>query len=262
MTDEDLFEMCPQTAQATGYPVGSSFLVMRGSTAMRDGSPKEKRNRQERDRLIMSGVLVQDHDPDLLRFTKDHLFGSSSTAGGVIKDGNCSGPQSWKRQSDGKPLKAVLDESVIVFEKPTSDADELRNRVVRVSKALHDAETKGLKLPEPAGKVNPGRESGTTFRFVRDPNVIAWVLHTSQGSCEVCGEEAPFRKDDGAPYLEVHHVRPLGEGGPDTTDNTVACCPNCHRKLHYASDRMALRSAVIRRISRLADHPVGKVTEA
>ena len=37
---------------------------------------------------------------------------------------------------------------------------------------------------------------------------------------------------NGEPYLEAHHVKWLGDGGSDSIDNTVALCPNCHRKMH------------------------------
>ena len=37
---------------------------------------------------------------------------------------------------------------------------------------------------------------------------------------------------DGSPFLEVHHVDYMANGGSDTIDNVVALCPNCHRKMH------------------------------
>jgi len=45
--------------------------------------------------------------------------------------------------------------------------------------------------------------------------------------------EAPFKKTDGDPYLEVHHIKQLAKGGPDTAMNAVALCPNCHKEAHY-----------------------------
>lgn len=105
MSDVDWFVMRPQKAQAYGRPEADGFLVRKGSTAMREGSPRVKRDREERDRLVRQGVLVPDSDPDLLHFARDYLFNSSSAAGGIIKDGNCSGPQCWHRKSDGKSLK-------------------------------------------------------------------------------------------------------------------------------------------------------------
>ena len=105
--DESWFVLCPQKAQAFGRPEGVGFLVRKGSTAMRDGSPRVKRDREERDRLIKAGVLVPHQDPGLLSFTRDHLFPRASMAGGVVKDGNCSGPQSLRRDIDGKTLKEL-----------------------------------------------------------------------------------------------------------------------------------------------------------
>ncbi|MBS5788180.1 MAG: HNH endonuclease [Clostridioides difficile] len=34
------------------------------------------------------------------------------------------------------------------------------------------------------------------------------------------------------PYLEVHNIIWLSNGGNDDIDNTVALCPNCHKKMH------------------------------
>lgn len=107
MSDKDWFEMPAQEAQAFGRPEARGFLVRQGSTAMREGSPKVKRDREERDRLVRQGVLVVQSDPDLYCFSQDYVFGSSSVAGGIVKDGNCSGPQSWRRPVDGKTLKDV-----------------------------------------------------------------------------------------------------------------------------------------------------------
>ena len=44
--------------------------------------------------------------------------------------------------------------------------------------------------------------------------------------------EAPFKTKDGTPYLETHHIVWLSNGGEENPDNTVALCPNCHRKMH------------------------------
>lgn len=108
MSENDWFVMRPQKAQAYGRPDADGFLVRKDSTAMREGSPRVKRDRAERDRLVRQCVLVQDSDPDLYRFSRDHFLSSSSVAEGIAKDGNCSGPQSWRRSSDGKTIKDAL----------------------------------------------------------------------------------------------------------------------------------------------------------
>lgn len=91
----------------------------------------------------------------------------------------------------------------------------------------------------PVGNTRPQTVEHTTKSYIRDPKVKAWVLRRANGICELCKQPAPFTSIDGLSYLEVHHVKPLAEGGPDTPDNTVAVCPNCHRELHLGKDRKA-----------------------
>ena len=54
--------------------------------------------------------------------------------------------------------------------------------------------------------------------------------------CELCGQQAPFNDKNGNPYLECHHIIWLSKGGSDSIDNTVALCPNCHKKMHIIAD--------------------------
>lgn len=109
--------------------------------------------------------------------------------------------------------------------------------------ALRSAEIvrRGLLTSPPAGSISPHRISATSELFLRDPRVRAWVLSIAKGICECCCRPAPFCKQDGQPYLEVHHFIRLADGGSDTIDNTVAVCPNCHRQLHYGIDSEELR---------------------
>lgn len=74
----------------------------------------------------------------------------------------------------------------------------------------------------------------TTRVFQRNPDVIAEVLIRANGICEKCNNKAPFyRASDGTPYLEVHHLIRLADGGEDTVENAIAVCPNCHKELHF-----------------------------
>ena len=135
------------------------------------------------------------------------------------------------------------------LEASSADPQELETRVQSARQKLKHAG------PPPPGSKAVARVAASANQFVRDPNIIAWVRMNAGGKCEACGDTAPFVGADGEPYLEVHHVRPLSEGGPDTVDNTVAGCPNCHRRLHYADDRDVFRRSVIQLNSRLVDYP-------
>lgn len=107
------------------------------------------------------------------------------------------------------------------------------------------------KLKKPAGNKNPTATTSETTQYKRDPMVKAWILENAKGSCESCGDHAPFKTHDGLPFLEVHHVWLLADGGPDSVENAVAVCPNCHRALHYSVDRNELKNALYKIVGRL-----------
>lgn len=84
----------------------------------------------------------------------------------------------------------------------------------------------------------PEKVQVISIAYRRNPNVVAEVLSRANGKCEHCKNKAPFlRKSDHTPYLEVHHVVPLAEGGEDTIKNAIAVCPNCHRELHFGEPK-------------------------
>lgn len=65
-----------------------------------------------------------------------------------------------------------------------------------------------------------------------DRIVSEYARRSANGLCQLCGMPAPFAGNDGMPYLEIHHIIPLREGGADSIGNVAALCPNCHRKMH------------------------------
>ncbi|EAO8345735.1 TPA: HNH endonuclease [Salmonella enterica subsp. enterica serovar Stanley] len=79
----------------------------------------------------------------------------------------------------------------------------------------------------------PERTEVTTQIYKRSPYVVAEVLIRAKGICQHCKREAPFKREDGTPFLEVHHIEWLSKGGEDSVENAVALCPNCHRQAHY-----------------------------
>lgn len=126
---------------------------------------------------------------------------------------------------------------------PTADPELLEKRTRALVRRGVDS--------VPAGKSQPARVPSTVERIVRDPAVKAWVLEAAAGHCENCGLPAPFLQEDGTPYLEVHHVKWLAQGGSDTVSNAIALCPNCHRCFHYGTNSAHLVADVIRRVERL-----------
>lgn len=120
-----------------------------------------------------------------------------------------------------------------------------------LQRALSETQKAAVSVAPPPGTRSPGRTSQTAAVFIRDLAVRAWVLERAAGVCEFCKSRAPFIDSWGAPFLEVHHVVTLSEGGPDTVDNAAGLCPNCHRRLHLASDRRALVETLYQRVREL-----------
>ena len=86
MSEANWFVLLAQNAQAFGRPYANGFLVRKGSTAMREGLPRLKRDRKESDRLVRQAVIVPDNEPELHRFSHDHHCGSPSVAKCIVKN--------------------------------------------------------------------------------------------------------------------------------------------------------------------------------
>ena len=161
---------------------------------------------------------------------------------------NSKGGNRFKRVLLHSPLLSEADWNAIastaaklaIFE-PTADNEKLE----RLVNALQQQE-----IDRPEGSLRPKQSSVTTTAFLRDPLVKAWVLKNANGICEACSSSAPFNRQDGSPYLEVHHLVPLSEGGADTTDNALAVCPNCHRRLHHGRDKARFIADIRFKVSR------------
>lgn len=82
----------------------------------------------------------------------------------------------------------------------------------------------------------------TTQTFIRNPLVVEIAKLRAGSKCEVPGCTTPtFVGETGQPYCEVHHIRPLSEGGEDTIENTICLCPVHHREAHYGNAKQSLR---------------------
>jgi 5-methylcytosine-specific restriction protein A len=103
----------------------------------------------------------------------------------------------------------------------------------------------------PDGNANPGKTSISISNFIRNQEVVKWVKSNSNGVCESCQKYAPFLDINGGPYLEVHHLKSLADGGTDTITNTVALCPNCHRELHFGSNSQNKKAKIYNLVKRL-----------
>ena len=102
----------------------------------------------------------------------------------------------------------------------------------------------------------PGIRLVSSSIYERDAFVAEYTKRRAAGTCQLCKNPAPFLDSVGKPYLENHHIIWLSKGGKDSIDNTVALCPNCHRKMHIIDceqDRKILMEAINLEVEKDAD---------
>lgn len=102
------------------------------------------------------------------------------------------------------------------------------------SKKMSLAELSALaRSTAPAQQATSKKAAQTVY--IRSEAVRLYALKRAAGMCEGCARPAPFHGRQG-PFLEVHHLHRLGDGGPDEPVNVAAVCPNCHRRAHFSVD--------------------------
>ncbi len=112
-----------------------------------------------------------------------------------------------------------------------------------IQKSLKDSDAIRNERLENAPKL-PTKVQIISTGFKRNPDVVAAVLKRANGICELCSQPAPFLKaSDKSAYLEVHHWKPLSEGGEDTVLNSAALCPNCHKEAHFGVNKKTIRES-------------------
>lgn len=157
--------------------------------------------------------------------------------------------QEVQKGEDGVPRKVwifpvkVIQESAAI----AVDSSLIQTKYEEKEKQAKrlDNETLAQRAKESQSEKTSVRNAVTTI-YERNAYVSEYAKRRANGICQLCEREAPFKNKDGEPYLETHHIEWLSRGGTDTLDNTVALCPNCHRKMHaldLEGDRSKLKEA-------------------
>lgn len=119
---------------------------------------------------------------------------------------------------------------------PVFDVEEVKasyNVKERTAKRLSDKEVEA-RAKAASGK--GGFREVVSKQYGRDPWVAEQAKREAGGVCQLCEQPAPFINRNGEPFLETHHIEWLAKGGKDSIQNTVALCPNCHRRMHALDD--------------------------
>ncbi|WP_370200428.1 HNH endonuclease [Roseibium sp.] len=137
------------------------------------------------------------------------------------------------REGEAKWFEFTRFAAIIENQPPLLEIQtDLQNQVEK--SRSDDAKKRKERLQRAPRK--PTKRLATVEVFERNPDVIAEALEQANGVCGACGRKGPFkRRRDGSLFLEVHHIKPLSDGGDDALDNVIALCPNCHRNEHFGS---------------------------
>ena len=130
------------------------------------------------------------------------------------------------------PLKKVSDNHIVINLDSVKQSENEKIKEVR-KKSLDDIKAKAKKIRN--NTVN-SKEVKTIYKE-RNQYVSEYTKNRANGMCDLCKQAAPFKDKNGNDYLESHHVITLADGGPDGIFNTVALCPNCHRKVHILNNK-------------------------
>lgn len=95
-----VFVMNPVGTSARAQEVGGEFVVLKGSTARKQGIASWTSYKALRDQLVHEGKLADGPDPAFYVFAEDVPFNSPSAAAAVVFGGNQRGPLVW-RSVDG-----------------------------------------------------------------------------------------------------------------------------------------------------------------
>lgn len=102
---QDVFYCNGRGADARGKLVEDGFVVLQGSTGPVDMVPSIGSNLSTwRGKLMTSGIVVEEDGK--LHLTEDHLFGSPSTAAGVLLGRKANGWREWK-DKQGRTLDEI-----------------------------------------------------------------------------------------------------------------------------------------------------------
>jgi len=165
---------------------------------------------------------------------------------------------------DSKTKTIIMVESftpekmLMALQKPNSASGRVYEYVELSHKDDNEVSTDSLQLLRnralSASSTTPATRVSEVKVPTRNNIVKLYALARSRGICEACDEPAPFiRKNTGEPYLEVHHIIELSQGGPDSPHNVAAICPNCHRRVTHGEDDTDYNEKLKAKVKRLED---------
>ena len=210
---------------------------------------------QEGDMKMSKGNLaISDHQKN----NKEILLFESTSQGFVRFLGYCNyvfHHIEERPDRNGELRNAIVFHLDIVNTQNIDTAQTLTSKVVEAPKAVYitkPSKGKSLQQLREIALSSTPTHASTQEKIQsiqnRSTAIKLYAKKRANGICEGCNEIAPFETKSG-PYLEVHHLTRLADGGADLPQNVIALCPTCHRKAHYSLNYLEFNNQLINKVA-------------
>ena len=156
---------------------------------------------------------------------------------------------------NGELRNAIVFHLDIVNTQNIDTAQTLTSKVIEAPKAVYitkPSKGKSLQQLREIALSSTPTHASTQEKIQsiqnRSTAIKLYAKKRANGICEGCNEIAPFETKSG-PYLEVHHLTRLADGGADLPQNVIALCPTCHRKAHYSLNYLEFNNQLINKVA-------------
>ncbi len=134
----------------------------------------------------------------------------------------------YPRQKVCEMLQKIRNDGLITF------LDNSGNYTLQVD--LLDAEKEEIKTID-ISRETPEKREYLVETYVRS---VTWARRAREVfGCYCVFDDCKntFLRDDGSPYIEVHHIIPLCRNGEDALWNLSVLCAHHHKMAHYADNK-------------------------
>ena len=205
-------------------------------------------------RMTKGNLAIHDHQKN----NKEILLFESTSRGFVRFLGYCNyvfHHIAERPDRNGELRDAIVFHLDIVNTKNTDIAQTLSPKVVEAPKAVYitkPSKGKSLQQLREIALSSTPTHASTKEKIQsiqnRSTAIKLYAKKRANGICEGCNETAPFETKSG-PYLEIHYLTRLADGGADLPQNIIALCPTCHRKAHYSLDCLEFNNQLINKVA-------------
>lgn len=204
--------------------------------------------------MTKGNLAIHDHQ----RNNKEILLFESTSRGFVRFLGYCNyvfHHIEERPDRNGEVRDAIIFHLDMVNNKNLDTAQTLTSKLVKAPKVVYITKpSKGKSLQQlreialSSTPIQASTQEKIQSIQNRSTAIKLYTKKRANGICEGCEETAPFETKSG-PYLEVHHLTRLADGGADLPQNVIALCPTCHRRAHYSLEYLEFNNKLIDKVA-------------